>query len=86
MSELRISTKRFVRVWVDDVAVDVKKPNNGELLAFESSVAEATDSKAKSEVVIGFYESLGLSRELFMQLDPETVEQITQAITPAKKK
>lgn len=83
--ELEFTKQRpVVKVKIDDVVYDVKKPNNREIDEFASFQDDLGDSNALKSV-IDLLDKLGLPKDVSWELMPEHLNKIAEALMPQKK-
>jgi len=73
--------KKVISVKSEGVVYEVRAPSNRELKAFVDD--KSTDDLAKT---IGFLGVLGLPEAISWDLDPTSLAEIVEALTPQKKK
>lgn len=85
MEELKLSPRKIVRVWVGDVSYDVKKPTNGDVYEMHKAQKDVEDIQ-KIHLVVDLLDRLGLPKDVYWSLDPQSSAQIVEALIPTQKK
>ncbi len=86
MEEIKLSGRKKIKLWVGDVAYEINKPNNRELYDMHQAHTGAEGEEKSVELMVDLLDKLGLPRDVFWSLDPESSEQIIQALIPKQKK
>lgn len=85
MDELKLGSRKVIKVWIGETSYDVKKPTNGDFMDYQKQFKSAESDEAKQDLMIAFVARLGLPRDAFMQLDTEETALLTNALFQQKK-
>lgn len=85
MQELKLNKAAVKVIWEGQEYI-VRKPTLGKALELERAATEGGDKPANDlNTVIEFLVEAGLPKEVLMEFDAESVEQLMKALMPAKK-
>ena len=85
--ELNLGSTSKIKVIWNGVDYYARKPKTQELIDLESKSEVAKNNNAKTtEVMIEFLISLGLPREMILDLDVDALGMLIEGLMPSKKK
>ncbi len=80
MEELVIGPRKAIKVTIEGTSYEVKKPSNGQLRALSE-----VDPKEGLQHTVELLDSLGLPSAVTWELEPESLQAITEALISKKK-
>ena len=86
MKEVDLKPSSKIKIKRDGKEYILRKPKMGEILELEKKTKELRESGGSgNEEVIMYLESLGLPRDVTLDLDSEELEQVVGVVTNSKK-
>lgn len=86
MNEIQLNPSVKVKIMFEGAEYIAARPNMGAAIELEAKLSSAkTSGTHQTQFVLDFLTRCGLPMDLLTKLDSEQVEQIVNALTPAKK-